>query len=294
MEIMRNLSQNLVLTDIYASFNASLVAVIFMADFGGGLNPWAAAVIFATAFAIYALNRQTDGEIDTINNPERTAFLNRNGPYVLAPALVLFAAVAVCTFATNPAAFAAVAAIFMMSAFYSFRLLPRPLGRALGFSRLKEAFFWKNAAVGAMSGMSVFILAPLAGGAPEPALLVLFAFITIRFFIVSTVFDLRDVSGDAKLGIKTIPLAFGKGPTVAFLQGLNAASAAIVLAAFFFSQASRFFLAAAFITALFGAYYIRETQREGADLRSICGYVAEADLMPAALTVLALAAMGLM
>lgn len=292
MGITQKLSRGLILTDVYASLNAALVAAIFMALHGPGAGLEAAAIIFAEALAVYALNRQVDEEIDAINNPERTAFLCRNRMLVLVPALALFLAAAAYALAASSAAFAVVAAIFAASMLYSFPLLPAPLVRVLGFARLKEALVLKNVSVGAMYGMFVFIPAFLASAAVDWGVAALFAFITLRFFIVSTVFDLRDVEGDRKLGISTIPLALGAERTAGLLQVLNAASVAVVLGAFLISAAPRQLLAVAAITAIFGSYYINETQKPRADLRFICGYVAEADILPAALAVAVMWAAG--
>jgi len=136
--------------------------------------------------------------------------------------------------------------------------------------------------VGLMYGMFAFIPALASGASLNIDVIVLFAFIAARFFIVSVVFDMRDMEGDAKLGIRTIPLVLGKERAAAMLQALNAASLVLVLGAFYFSAASRLFLAAACTTVLYASVYIGRTQNPGADLRFICGYVAEADIVPAA------------
>lgn len=289
---MAKLAEGIVLSDAYAALIGALIAVLFAADFGGGTSPEAALIIFSEGLAIYALNRQVDREVDAINNPRRTAFLARNGLLVLVPTLALFAVLSAYAFLTNRTLFMVMAAIFLFSLLYSFPLVPAPLARRIGFSRLKEALFMKNASVGAMYGMVALIPAVATGASLNAAFLAFFAFIAIRFFIVSVVFDMRDVEGDAKLGILTIPLAFGKERTASMLQRLNAASLVLVLAAFLLSDASRLFLAAACLTVLFGSYYIRETHREGADIGFICSYVAEADIVPAALAAIAFPLLG--
>lgn len=290
---IRKLAEGVVLTDVYAALIGALIAVLFIADFGGGTSPEAVLIIFSEGLVIYALNRQVDRDIDAINNPQRTAFLASNGLLVLVPSVALFLVIAAYYFVTNLALFAVVGVIFLLGAFYSFSLVPAFIAKHIGFSRLKEALFLKNASVGIMYGMVAFIPAVATGARLDWAFLAFFAFIAIRFFIVSVVFDLRDVEGDARLGIRTIPIVLGKERTAYLLQALNAASLVLVLAAFFFSAASRLFLAAACVTVLYASYYIRATQKEGADLGFICGYVAEADIVPAALAAVIFLAAGL-
>jgi 4-hydroxybenzoate polyprenyltransferase len=280
---IRRLTDGIVLADVYAALIGTLIAVLYIADLGGGASPEAVLIIFSEGLIIYALNRQVDREIDAINNPTRTAFLATNRMLVLVPSVALFSVLTTYVFLTNGALFKVVVAIFLISIFYNFSIVPSFIAKRIGFSRLKEAFLLKNASVGLMYGMVAFIPAVATAATLNLAFLAFFAFITIRFFIVSVVFDLRDVEGDAKLGIRTIPIVIGKVRTAKILQWLNAASLVLVLTAFYFSTASRVFLAAACLTVLYGSYYIGETQKKGADLGFICGYMAEADIVPAAL-----------
>jgi len=274
----------LVVTDIYASLISVAVPLIAATQLGIPLTPLAASLVFFQSLSIYALNRQVDQEIDSTNNPERTRFVLTNGRIILLIALAGFLISMFYAFQASMPAFLLLSANFIASLFYSFPVFPR----RLGFTRFKDVLIGKNLCVGAMYAAysflpALFAGAPLGFGAASIAL-----FMLARFFIVSTVFDLRDVEGDSRLGIKTIPVAFGRGATLLWLHALNAASLALVFISCAFGALPPAFALPASATALFALYYLLQSGRAGADLRFICGIVAEADIVPAAIAAMLL------
>lgn len=275
---LQRLARLLIVTDIYASLIAAAVPLISAKALGLPFDAFLGSLVFFQALAIYALNRQVDRSIDEINNPDRTAFVSSNGRLVLAFALAGFALTMAWAAAANMALFLLLSANFIASLFYSFPLLPK----SLGFTRFKEALAGKNVCVGAM--YAVFTLVPVfAAHAPITAgAAALFLFILARFFIVSTVFDMRDVGGDAKLGISTIPAAFGRRSALISLHVLNAFCLALSAASFALGFLPAAFLAMASATSLFALLYLVKCSEKGADLRFVCGVVAEADVLPAA------------
>lgn len=275
-----------VVSDIYASMIAAGITMIVFAVLGMPFDWFPFAGVFFTALAVYALNRQDDQDIDSINVPERTRFVARRGWAVLTFATAGFFSLLTYAYMTNVMAFEIMGGIFLLGLFYSFPLLA-PLRGVLGFSRLKDVLGVKNTLVGMMYG--AFALMPVftAGAELSPLAWLLFIFVSIRFFIISTVFDLRDVEGDRRKGVNTIPAIFGRETAMLFLHGLNLVSLLIVAAGAHWGFVPALFGAMALVTFLYGAYYIEETKRENADLRHLCGVVVEADYLPAAAMALA-------
>ncbi|MEW5996762.1 MAG: UbiA family prenyltransferase [Candidatus Micrarchaeota archaeon] len=269
----------LVVTDIYASLIAVAVPVISAAVLGLSLEPAVAFAVFFESLAIYALNRAVDRDIDRINNPERTEFVVRNGGLVLVFSLLgLLASLAYFAAASLPA-FLLLSANFIASMLYSFPVLPG----FLGFTRLKELFVGKNICVGVMYAAFALIPVLYAGAPLSPAAWIVFVFIAARLFLVSAVFDMRDVEGDARLGIPTIPVAIGAGSALLLLNMINAGTFILALVSWAYGALPYAFVFMSAATSLFGLYYLLESQKNNADLRFICGVVAEADIVPAAL-----------
>jgi 4-hydroxybenzoate polyprenyltransferase len=279
--VLRKVFHYAVMSDIYASLIAAGIVLIALAVLGLPLDIFSAAAVFFTALAVYALNRQDDADIDAINVPERTKFVSQRGWLVLSFSIAGFFSLLTYAYMTNGGVFTVMAAIFVLGLFYSFPLL-RPLHAVTGFSRLKDVLGVKNALVSAMYG--AFVLIPVLNvNAPiTPLVGLLFLFVFLRFFIVSTIFDLRDVEGDARKNVNTIPVVFGKEKAVLFLHGLNAITVLAVVAAAAEHAVPALFGSMVFVTFLFATYYIEQCRRENTDIRHLCSVVVEADFVPAA------------
>ena len=276
---LRKMFEWLVMSDIYASFIACGIAIITEAVLGLPIDALALAAVFFSSLVVYSLNRQDDGDIDAINVPERTKFVAKQGWMILAFSTTGFFATLVYSWFSNPAIFLVMAVGCLFGLLYSFPLL-RPLGGILGFSRLKEPLAVKNLLVSVLYGAFVLI-AVFAAHAPISNLaIMLVIFIFLRFFIVSTVFDMRDIEGDSKKNIRTIPATFGKDVSLAFLNGLNLLPLLLGVAAAVFYGIPPLFGAMILSTFLFSLYYLEEC-RKGADLRYLCSVVVEADFVPA-------------
>jgi 4-hydroxybenzoate polyprenyltransferase len=275
----------MVMSDVYASLIASGIAVITEAVLGLPYDLLAIAAVFFTSMAVYSWNRRDDGDIDAINVPERTKFVAKEGTAILVFSNAGFFLTMAYALASNIPVAVAMAFIVLSGFFYSFPLL-RPLHGILGFSRLKEPLGVKNACASFLYAM--FVLIPVfAAHAPlTEAVSVLAIFVFLRFFIVSTLFDLRDIEGDSKKDIRTIPVTYGRGTTLAFLHILNALTLVLGVAAVFAWGMSTLFLVMAAATFLYAYYYLEECRR-GADIRHLCSVVIEADFVPALIVALA-------
>jgi|GEM_PF-2519565 len=277
--VLRKIFDWLVMSDIYASLIASGIVIITEAVLALQINALALAAVFFSSLAIYSLNRRDDGDIDSINVPERTVFVTKNGQAILAFATVGFFATLTYAWIFSTPLFLMMAAGFVLGLLYNFPLL-RPLEGILGFSRLKEPLAVKNMLVSAL--YSAFVLAAVfaAHAQISDLAMMLVIFIFLRFFIVSTIFDMRDIEGDSKKNIRTIPVTFGKDNSLIFLNGLNLLTLALGITAAFFYGIPLLFGAMILATFLYASYYLEEC-RKGADMRYLCSVVVEADFVPA-------------
>ena len=280
IELLRKIFDWMVMSDIYASLIAAGITLITAAVLELSLDPFAIAAVFFTAFTVYALNRQDDGDIDAINIPERTKFVARQGWIVLVMSTAGFFFFLAIAFLNHFSVFLLMVFVYVLGLFYSFPLLA-PLKGMLGFARLKEPFAVKNLLVSGMYGF--FVLIPIFdANAPitVPAVL-LFVFIFLRFFIVSTVFDMRDVAGDSIKNINTIPVVLGADTALKLLHGLNLLSMLLVPVGIITHTIAPLFAAMVFTTFPFAFYYLEQARLRNTDMRYLCSVIVEADYIPA-------------
>ena len=171
--------------------------------------------VFASMFAVYAMNRKSDIQEDEANLEFGGAKLAER-TYRLGVLCLLISVIA--AFLINVYVLTAVLIFLGMLSAYSFRLLPS----FLPYQRLKEIPFVKNIVVG--SGVAlVFIVGALVQEPLTLSLLVLgmFVFLALRVLIGSVIPDIRDIEGDKKAGVKTVPVIYGVTWTKNFLLLVN-------------------------------------------------------------------------
>ena len=164
---------------------------------------WDALIVFVSAFcstvAIYGYNQLTDTLEDRANKRE-------SPPTEGWRIVILFV-------------FAGFATAWLLGGVAPyFWLLPLGVGMLYSKLRIKEIFPLKNIYI-ALGGGLVF----LYGASPQmefvPAMFVGYALMATVAFIVSLEADLRDITGDKKTGVKSIPVVAGKstGELIAYL-----------------------------------------------------------------------------
>ncbi|MEA2034059.1 MAG: UbiA family prenyltransferase [Euryarchaeota archaeon] len=122
----------------------------------------------------------------------------------------------------------AITAIPLVSGiFYSIPLLPR----GFKYRRLKDIPFVKNFIVGLAWAIPIALLPVVFTGfcAGRMTVAVGLFFFFFLSFVNSTVFDIRDVEGDAESGVQTIPVIIGIRSTRILLSVMNLISSVVVL-----------------------------------------------------------------
>ena len=180
-------------------------------------HPMLAVIPFFVAFSIYNLNRKTDEDEDAINRQDRFAFTKRyEAPLYYGAILFLVLALVLSGLAGIPALFATCAP-FILGILYSFRLLPE----GFGYRRLKEIPAVKNISVGLAWGTLLSLLPVFyLHRQPDMGTAVTFLLFFMWGFMASMIPDIRDRDGDARAGVRTIPVIFGKHRTKRILTGI--------------------------------------------------------------------------
>ncbi|WP_338728547.1 UbiA family prenyltransferase [Haladaptatus sp. DJG-WS-42] len=190
------------------------------------LNP-AVIIAFLVSFTVYSHNKLTDLNEDAVNNPDRVAFIKPKkrlfialsaGAYVLALIVSLFGGIEAFLLTLFPG----VSAIL-----YSEPVLP-----FFEADRLKEILLVNTSFVAVSWAVPVaFLPLAFAGRATTSASLLVFGFFFIRTFIAGEVLNVRDVEGDRREGITTLPVLVGVKRTQMVLYGLDALSLCLIVGA---------------------------------------------------------------
>jgi 4-hydroxybenzoate polyprenyltransferase len=180
-------------------------------------TPMIAVIPFLVAFSIYNLNRKTDEDEDAINRQDRFAFTKRYEIYLYYGALLSFAAALILSALYGIPSFLATAAPFIFGTLYSFRLLPEQAG----YRRLKEIPAVKNIVVGlAWATFLAFLPIFLNHSTPDSKTAISFLLFFMWGFMASLIPDVRDKVGDARAGVRTIPVIIGEARTRTLLTGV--------------------------------------------------------------------------
>lgn len=180
-------------------------------------HPMLAVIPFFVAFSIYNLNRKTDEDEDVVNRQDRFAFTKRyETPLYFGALLFLLLALVLSALSGIPAFFTT-SAPFILGILYSFRLLPE----GFGYQRLKEIPAVKNITVGLAWGILLSLLPVFfLQRQPDMGTAVTFLLFFMWGFMASMIPDIRDRDGDARAGVRTIPVIFGEQRTKRILTGV--------------------------------------------------------------------------
>ncbi len=183
--------------------------------FGAVINWYLLLATFLVVFAVYCMNNLTDKEEDEVNSPEKANFVNSNLK-ILTFAVAFSYLIAIILGILN-GIFAVLILIFPLCAgiIYSIKIHPK-------IPRLKDIFAVKNIIIAlSWAVVTTFIPAINSNEISWIFIISIFYFFFVKSFVNSVVCDVRDIEGDRKNGIKTIPVGIGKLKTKKLLSVLT-------------------------------------------------------------------------
>lgn len=217
---------------VYSTLYLVFIAMIEVATVHVILSvPWnpAPIVVGLVTFSVYAGDRIADADTDEISNPEQSGFVARHKS-VLSVLTALSYGLAVAIAVTGGAV--ALAITLVPGAFwilYASDWLPEASAFA---SRLKEKLVVGSGMVSLAWALSVVVLPLAFADAPfTPIAGVLFVYFLVDTFVTTEIINVRDVEGDAAIGVDTLPVVFGVDQTRRILYGLDLLLVAVVGAA---------------------------------------------------------------
>lgn len=182
------------------------------------------------SYATYAINRVTDFHEDFISHTDRSFFAKRYQNILMMSAIVAYFIVFLLLYPLgNKALFLAVL-YPLVGLLYGAPLIPFSLSKK--YRRLKEILLIKNVIISLVWAVVVVGLCIIyAGFNTNIIVFSVFTFVFTKVFINTIVFDIRDVEGDKRRSITTIPLTLGIMPTIRLLMLLNILLGVYVLVA---------------------------------------------------------------
>lgn len=167
---------------------------------------------FLLIFSTYSLNKLTDIKEDSINLPQRAAFIAKNKHYLIFMVMVSFAAALTLCFMQSPYAVVLALCPLLTGVIYSIKVRNFRLKDIIGLKSVSIGMCWA-------SGMAFLPLTVYSKDLITICLI--FYFFFSRSIINTILFDVRDKAGDSVHGVKTIPVFLGINNTKKLLMLLN-------------------------------------------------------------------------
>lgn len=224
----------------------ALVIIAMSIVLGIDVNWALPVVVYLSVLAINSFNRYEEYEQDILTNPERSASMKK---YIkIFPIMIgamLLAAIAIVIFTAD------IKALFFMALLFALGLLYTIIFK--GWT--KKVVGFKNFSIALPYSLMV-VFAALYYDAPVTAAVILVAlFYYIRIFISAMYFDIKDIDGDKRDGLKTFAVIYGKRKTANILHALNFLSFIPVLIALLMGLIPLFSLGLV-LTIPYTAYYV--------------------------------------
>jgi len=231
---------------ILSSINVALscVAVLYVTFNLSGLRINIPVLIsgFLATFSIYSLNTVTDLKEDIINQPQKAAAIAYKG-VIYSLSLVSYILSLIIGYVIKPICVVILLIPLLIGIIYSIEIK--------GF-RLKNLFLGKNLSISFSWAIDASLF-PFVFNKNILLFVAIFFFIFVKGIINTVLFDLRDMKGDAKANINTLPIVMGRKKTIHLLLFLN--SLLILWLFFFFERMFKYFIVIV-VCIIYGYIYI--------------------------------------
>ena len=211
---------------------------------------------FFITFTVYSFDKLSNIKEDLISLPERAEFIYRYRKIISGAIIASYILAFFLSILTNPYALLTVHFPLFIGLVYSIKLLNIRFKDITGIKNIVVALSW------AVVGTSF----PLAISFQDvDKIIYVFYYIFIKFFINTTLFDIRDIKGDSMNGVITIPVFLGLKKSKNLLLILNSTFIPWLM----FSHLQGFFQEYIFIlifSILYGYWYIWHFCGEGREI----------------------------
>lgn len=169
-------------------------------------------VVYLGAQIIYLYNRYKEFDTDFLTNPERTAYFKKYIKHIPS-LLMLYSAIIVIILLYYQKVLASLFAFLLIFLGVLYSIFFKKLTKKIvSFKVFFVALIWALLIV----FMAFYYSTPL-----NISLLVIFIFVYLRFFIHESFSDIKDIEGDKKEKLLTLPIVFGKEKIIRILSIVN-------------------------------------------------------------------------
>jgi 4-hydroxybenzoate polyprenyltransferase len=153
-------------------------------------------------------------EEDSVNVPERESYVKGKEKTLLALCIISYSVALLLGYIVNPVSVLVFLFPLIIGILYSLEVSPK-------LPRLKNVPGMKNFSV-TLSWTVGAVFIPVALHYPGFWItFLLFFFVFVKFLVNTMSFDIRDIEGDKKRGVRTIPVLLGKSKTKLLLLGIQ-------------------------------------------------------------------------
>lgn len=172
--------------------------------FGAIVNWNLVLMTFFMVFAVYSTNNLIEKDDDKIDYPQKAIFIKKNQKSISIAVIISYTAAIIIGALVNIIISLFLFSILLIGLIYSIKIFH-------WFSRLKDIVGIKSLTVALTWATSLTFIPSL--GLKNLSLITsisIFYFFFVKCFITTILADIRDIKGDKKNGIKTIPIVIGK------------------------------------------------------------------------------------
>lgn len=226
-------------------------------------------VIYLSVLAINSYNRYEEYDTDILTNPERSEKMRkyiRFFPYLISLLLVV-ATIIVSQTATMQS-------LIFMGLLFILGLLYTLIFK--GWT--KKVIGFKNFSIALPYSLMVIFTALYYGHPITGVVILIMIFYYIRIFMSAMYFDIKDIRGDKKEGLKTFAVVFGKDKTINILQWLNIISFIPILVGLYYNLIP-FYSVALFLTIPYANYYLSKTSSKSINLSFLNNVIADGEFI---------------
>lgn len=203
-----NFISGLAYSNIFIAAEAISMAFITIKLSGLELRLEPLLIPFASFFIIYNMDRYLGMEEDEENMPSRTMFVRKYGKFFFTISIIGYIIALILSLSRGSLVFALTVFPVLLSLAYS------PLN-------LKKYLFLGNSIVGVAWGTIPLFVGAYYGDVFTAEALFLSGFFTLSWFRNATIFDIKDIKGDLKEEVKTVPNQYGIINTKALAVVIN-------------------------------------------------------------------------
>jgi 4-hydroxybenzoate polyprenyltransferase len=206
-------------SSLLLALNGAMVVVFGFILYGSRIMPELLFAAFLVTFGVYGLNKVTDRAEDAINRPD--SLPKASSHYAILSIASMLSGFLIGLLEGIPS-FIVLLAPVLIGVVYSVRI-------SKSIPRLKEIVGVKSLVVAISWAFTGCLLPDSIHAAQFEATVIVFAYIFIRVFIGTILFDVLDTKGDSAIGTETVPIRLGRNKTKKLLLLLNTAGLVLVI-----------------------------------------------------------------